>query len=183
MLKKTPELTKIHLWWNMVPGVQNVRISLCTSSAEDVTCWLMTSPFIVNVNLQLSIATPKVQPKVWLAHLASSTQDWATNWTSSKQLNKLHTFATSSTSNWDDWKTGQVGAATCLHVKISQIHAPSMVTVHDTSILLHSLFLQLTTHACFDDFCVPTAQQQLNRLHTFATSNRREMIERPDKLE
>ena len=38
MLKKTPELTKIHLWWNMVPGVQNVRISLCTSSAEDVTC-------------------------------------------------------------------------------------------------------------------------------------------------
>ena len=95
MLKKTPDLTKIHLWWNMVPGVQNVKISLCTSSAEDVTCWLMTSPFIVNVNLQLSIATPKVQPKVWLAHLASSTQDWATNWTSSKQLNKLHTFATS----------------------------------------------------------------------------------------
>lgn len=43
------ELTGIRLQWNMDPGAQHFRISLCTLLAECITWWTMTSPFTKNV--------------------------------------------------------------------------------------------------------------------------------------
>ena len=48
------ELTRIHLQWNVLPGVQDIRISPCMLPTEDVTWWYMTSTFTINVNLKLS---------------------------------------------------------------------------------------------------------------------------------
>jgi len=46
--------TRLRLRWNMIPGMQNVRISQCMSPMEGVMWWFMMSTFTVNVNLTVS---------------------------------------------------------------------------------------------------------------------------------
>ena len=96
-----------------------------------------------------------------------------------QQLNRLHTSTPSFRTEMIDMLVQRAlvsKPAKCMPPRWSQCMTHPLCSIHPS-------YIQRTTRACFDAFCAPPPQQQLNRLHTSTPSFRTEMIERPDKLE